>query len=192
MRYPPEETAEKHARILEQASILFRERGFSGVSLSEIMKATGLTHGAFYHHFESKEDLIGKSIEDASVKALESMKEGMARGASRIDYVNGYLSAQHRDDRGNGCLMAGLAGEIAHEPTAQTAFTHHVESMIEGFSEPRAKANKKSVRRDAIHTLSSIVGALILARAVDDPELSDELLRETRAALGVEAAGKHA
>src|SRR5580692_10250843 len=80
MRYPPEETAEKHARILEQASILFRERGFSGVSLSEIMKATGLTHGAFYNHFESKEDLISESIDDASAKLLDFMKESAASG----------------------------------------------------------------------------------------------------------------
>ncbi len=183
MRYPPEETAEKHARILEQASILFRERGFSGVSLSEIMKATGLTHGAFYHHFASKEDLIAKSIEDTSTKALELMREGAARGESRARYVDGYLTEQHRDDRGNGCMMAGLAGEIAREPGAQPAFTQHVEGMIKSFTESRAKTNRKNARRDAIHTLSSIVGALILARAVDDPELSDEILRETRAAL---------
>lgn len=184
MRYPPEETAEKHARILEQASILFRERGFSGVSLSEIMKATGLTHGAFYNHFESKEDLIAKSIEDTSTKALESMREGVARGEPRAQYVDGYLTEQHRDDRGNGCMMAGLAGEIAREPAARPAFTQHVEGMIRGLTESRAKTNKKHARRDAIHTLSSIVGALILARAVDDPELSEEILRETRAALG--------
>jgi TetR/AcrR family transcriptional repressor of nem operon len=183
MRYPPEETAEKHARILEQASILFREHGFSGVSLSEIMKATGLTHGAFYHHFESKEDLIAKSIEDTSAKALESMREGVARGEPRTQYVDGYLTEQHRDDRGNGCMMAGLASEIAREPAAQPAFTQHVEGMLKGFTEPRAMTKKKSARRDAIHTLSSIVGALILARAVDDPKLSEEILRETRAAL---------
>lgn len=183
MRYPPEETAEKHARILEQASLLFRERGFSGVSLSEIMKATGLTHGAFYHHFESKEDLIAKSIEDTSTKALESMREGAARGELPAQYVDRYLTGQHRDDRGSGCMMAGLAGEIAREPAAQPAFTQHVAGMIKGFSAPGAKARKKHARRDAIHTLSSIVGAIVLARAVDDPDLSDEILRETRAAL---------
>ncbi|BBQ00306.1 TetR family transcriptional regulator [Burkholderia sp. SFA1] len=183
MRYPPEETAAKHARILEQASILFRERGFSGVSLSEIMKATGLTHGAFYHHFASKEDLIAKSIEDTSTKAREFMREGAARGESRAQYVDGYLTEQHRDDRGNGCMMAGLAGEIAREPAAQPAFTLHVEGMIKSFTESRAKTKRKNARRDAIHTLSSIVGALILSRAVDDPELSEEILRETRAAL---------
>ncbi|SEB19061.1 TetR/AcrR family transcriptional regulator [Paraburkholderia sartisoli] len=183
MRYPPEETAEKHARILEQASILFRERGFSGVSVSEIMKATGLTHGAFYNHFESKEDLISKSIEDASAKALDSMREGAASGEPTALYVDGYLTGQHRDDRGNGCVMAGLAGEIAREPAARPAFTQHVEGMLKGFTESLAKAKKKNARRHAVHTLSSIVGALILARAVDNPELSEEILRETRAAL---------
>src|ERR1700755_81112 len=139
MRYPPEETARKHARILEQASILFREHGFSGVSVSEIMKATGLTHGAFYNHFESKEDLISKSIEEASAKALDAMKEGTASGEPMTQYVDGYITEQHRDDRGNGCLMAALASEIAREPAAQPAFTRHVEAMIKGFTEPRAK-----------------------------------------------------
>lgn len=183
MRYPPEETAEKHARILEQASILFRERGFSGVSLSEIMKATGLTHGAFYNHFESKEDLISESIEDASTKLLDSMKESAPSGESMTRYVDGYLTEQHRDERGNGCLIAALGSEIAREPAAQPVFTRHVEGTLRGLAEPLVKAKKKNARRDAIHTLSSIVGAIILARAVDDPELSEEILREVRAAL---------
>jgi TetR/AcrR family transcriptional repressor of nem operon len=183
MRYPPEETAEKHARILEQASVLFRERGFSGVSVSEIMKATGLTHGAFYNHFESKEDLVAKSLADASAKALSSMSDGASAGQSMAQFVDEYLSEQHRDDRGNGCLMAALASEIAREPAAQCAFTRHVEGMAAGFTEPLVKAKKKNARRQAIHMLSSIVGAIVLARAVNNPELSEEILRETRAAL---------
>ncbi|WP_109482181.1 TetR/AcrR family transcriptional regulator [Paraburkholderia sp. C35] len=184
MRYPPEETAEKHARILEQASILFRERGFSGVSVSEIMKATGLTHGAFYNHFESKEDLISESIGDASMKALAAMRDGATAGQSLGQFLDEYLSEEHRDDRGNGCLMSALAGEIAREPAAQCAFTRHVAGMVEGFTESLAKAKKKNASRHAIHALSSIVGAIVLARAVDDPQLSEEILRETRAALG--------
>lgn len=183
MRYPPQETAEKHARILEQASVLFRERGFSGVSVSEIMKATGLTHGAFYNHFESKEDLIARSIEDTSVKALGAMREAANAGQSTDQFVDVYLSERHRDNRGNGCMMAALANEIAREPAAQSVFTRHVEAMVENFAEPLAKAKKKNARRHAIHMLSSIVGAIVLARAIDDPELSEEIIRETRAAL---------
>ena len=183
MRYPPQETAEKRARILEQASILFREHGFSGVSVSEIMKATGLTHGPFYNHFDSKEDLVSKSIADASTKALDAMKVDASSGQTTAQFVDEYLSEEHRDDRGNGCVMAALAGEVAREPAAQGAFTRHVEAMVEAFAGPLAKAKKKNARRHAIHTLSSIVGAIVLARAVDNPQFSEEILRETRAEL---------
>ncbi|MCO4876569.1 TetR/AcrR family transcriptional regulator [Paraburkholderia caribensis] len=183
MRYPPKETAEKHARILEQASLLFREHGFSGVSVSEIMKATGLTHGAFYNHFESKEDLISKSVETTSTAALASMQEDASLGESMAQFVEKYLSEQHRDNPKNGCLMAALAGEIAREPAAQSAFTRHVKAMVANFTEPLAAAKSKNARRQAIHTLSSIVGAVVLARAVDDPQLSAEIIRETRTAL---------
>ncbi|HEY4371298.1 MAG TPA: TetR/AcrR family transcriptional regulator [Burkholderiales bacterium] len=175
MRYPPEETAEKHRRILEEAAILFRERGFSGVSVSEIMKATGLTHGAFYNHFDSKEDLIAKSIEEASAKALEAMQP-------IPQYVKTYLSTEHRDDKGRGCLIAALGGEIAREPAAQAAFTQHVEKTLQGLAPPAT--SKKGARRQAIHALSTIIGALVLARGVSDPELSGEILREARLALG--------
>jgi TetR/AcrR family transcriptional regulator, transcriptional repressor for nem operon len=183
MRYPAEETAEKHARILEQASILFRERGFSGVSVSEVMKATGLTHGAFYNHFESKEDLILKSIEDASAKALEHMRENAASGEPVTQYVDRYLTEEHRDDRGNGCLMTALASEIAREPSVKPAFRRHVEGMITNLTEPLEKKRTRAARREAIRTLSSMVGAVILARAIDDPELSEEILLEVRESL---------
>src|SRR6266702_4412292 len=112
MRYPVEETAEKHARILEQASILFRERGFSGVSVSEVMKATGLTHGAFYNHFASKDDLIAKCIDDASGKALELLQADIDSPDRVNRYIRGYLTEDHRDDPGNGCVMAALASEV--------------------------------------------------------------------------------
>jgi TetR/AcrR family transcriptional repressor of nem operon len=80
MRYPAEETAERHRRILEVASVLFRERGFDGVSVGQVMKASGMTQGAFYHHFESKEALIEECLRDASAKSLE--KDGGRRSRS--------------------------------------------------------------------------------------------------------------
>jgi TetR/AcrR family transcriptional repressor of nem operon len=183
MRYPAEETAEKHARILEQASILFRERGFSGVSVSEIMKATGLTHGAFYNHFESKDDLISKCIDDASAKALDLLQASSSSSERVGQYIHDYLTEDHRDDRGNGCVMAALASEVAREPVAQPAFTRHLKGVLKSFIEPFAKSKKKAARADAIHKVSSIVGAIILSRAVDDPELSAEILQEVRKAL---------
>lgn len=111
------------------------------------------------------------------------MKESAASGKPTTQYVDRYLTEQPRDERGDGCLIAALGSEIAREPAAQAAFTRHVEGTLKGLTEPLAKAKKENARRDAIHTLSSIVGAIILARAVDDPELSEEILREVRAVL---------
>lgn len=183
MRYPAEETAEKHQRILEQASVLFRERGFYGVSVSEIMKATGLTHGAFYNHFESKDDLIAKTIGDASSKALMSMRDAEHTPEAMQEYVQNYLSEWHRDDPGMGCLMTALASEVAREPSVQPAFTRHLKGVLACLMAPFAKSKKRNVRRDAIHKISTMVGAIVLARAVDDPVLSEEILREVRNSL---------
>lgn len=104
-------------------------------------------------------------------------------GESIGQYIDGYLTEHHRDDPGTGCPMTALAAEIAREPAAQPVFTRHVVSMLEALSAPVAKGRKKRTRRDAIHTLASMVGAVILARAVDDADISDEILREVREAL---------
>jgi TetR/AcrR family transcriptional repressor of nem operon len=108
------------------------------------MKATGLTHGAFYNHFESKKNLISESIEDASARLLDFMKESPASGKPTTQYVDRYLTEQHRDERGDGCLIAALGSEIAREPAAQAAFTRHVEGTLKGLTEPLAKAKKKN------------------------------------------------
>ncbi|NWB96464.1 TetR/AcrR family transcriptional regulator [Pseudomonas gingeri] len=180
MRYPAEETAEKHRKILLQASILFRERGFSGVSVSEIMKATGLTHGTFYHHFESKDALITESLSDASSRALASMQDAKASTELMHAFIQEYLTEAHRDNKGVGCLMTALGAEVAREPLVRPTLTHHIKSMIEIMAAPFAAAKKRNTRRKAIHQVTSMVGAIILARAVDDPELSEEILREVR------------
>lgn len=181
MRYPAEETAEKHARILEQASQLFRERGFSGVSVSEIMKATGLTHGAFYNHFDSKDALITKSLEHASSSSTSGLAEAQQSPESMIEYVRYYLSAEHRDSPATGCLMVALGPEVSREPVARSAFTEHLKTTVARFAAHFPWSKKRSARRNAIRLLSTMVGAVILARAVNDPELSDEILREVRA-----------
>src|SRR5471030_3162784 len=100
MRYPAAETAEKHQRILDAASRLFRERGFSGVSVGEIMKETGLTHGPFYNHFASKEALIAESLAHITCKSLEGIDEVSPDAAGKAAYLASYLSEGHRDAPG--------------------------------------------------------------------------------------------
>jgi TetR/AcrR family transcriptional repressor of nem operon len=181
MRYPAAETAEKHERILDQASRLFRERGFSGVSVSEIMKATDLTHGSFYNHFDSKDALISKSLDYASRKSLADLANAKDSSESMLAYVMDYLSPEHRDEPGNGCLMAALGTEIGREPVARASFTAHLKTSVERFAAYFPWSKKRNKRRNAIRTLSTLVGAMILARAVDDPAFSDEILSQVRA-----------
>lgn len=180
MRYPAEETAQKHQRILEQASQLFRERGFSGVSLSEIMKATGLTHGAFYNHFDSKDALISKSLEHASTISCADLTTALHTPEDMAAYVDKYLSIEHRDAPATGCLITSLGPEISREPIARAGFTTHIRTMIDKLSRHSPWSKKTNARRKALCTLSTMVGAMVLARGVDDPELSEEILRAVR------------
>ena len=183
MRYPAAETAEKHARIVEQAARLFRERGFDGVSVGEIMKETGLTHGPFYNHFASKEALMAESFAHAAETAGALMAQATPDAAGKAAYLSAYLSPTHRDAPGSGCPIAALSTEVARVPAVRGAYTAHIRSVLARFAAYFPWSNKRHARREAIAALSALVGALTLARAVDDEALSTEILRETLASL---------
>jgi TetR/AcrR family transcriptional repressor of nem operon len=178
MRYPAAETAAKHARILEKASRLFRERGFADVSVAEIMQATGLTHGPFYNHFTSKEGLMVEAVEHASEEGLKALDAAPRSEKGKRDFVSRYLSPEHRDCPEDGCLIAALGTEIAREPAVRTAMTTHVKTMIAKMASHFTWKKGRSARGETIRTLSCALGALILARAVDDDDLSREILKE--------------
>jgi TetR/AcrR family transcriptional regulator, transcriptional repressor for nem operon len=184
MRYPASETAEKHEKILKEAARLFRERGFGGAGVAEIMKAAGLTHGAFYAHFSSKEALEA----DAVKRAFEqSDRRIYALTAEATDpkraFLDNYLSAAHRDHPGAGCAIAALGPEIARDAAARKPFTRQVQHMIDRMAARFRWKRKSAARRNAIHLLSAAVGALVLARAVNDSRLSDEILESVRDSL---------
>jgi TetR/AcrR family transcriptional repressor of nem operon len=181
MRYPPEETAAKHRRILEEAGRLFRERGFAGVSVGEIMKATGLTHGPFYNHFASKEALMAEALADLSARTRADFDCILAKQGIGA-YLDLYLSRRHVDSAGEGCLMTALAADSAKEPATRGAFTAHVQGVIDRLMRvlPGKRHHKADARADAILALAAMVGAVTLARAVEDPALGDEILAATR------------
>ena len=174
MRYPAEDTAEKHERILHEASRLFRERGFEDVTVAEVMKAAGLTHGAFYSHFPDKESLVAAAVEYAMQSTLRNIQGSRGSQKERQQHLDRYLSPKHRDNVGLGCAMAAFCGELRHEPEAQTAFTIQLKEIIKVMGGKRG---------EDIARLSAMVGAVALSRAVSDEKLSDEILRETRNAL---------
>jgi TetR/AcrR family transcriptional regulator, transcriptional repressor for nem operon len=181
MRYPASETAQKHERILSEASRLFRERGFAGAGVAEVMKAVGLTHGAFYAHFESKKALAVEAVACAFAQSEHRIYARTAKAADpKAAFLEAYLSATHRDGPGKGCAIAALGPEIARDPAVRRPFTEQVKRMITHMVERFRWKGTAAPRQNAIHLLSAAVGALILARAVDDPELSDEILATVR------------
>jgi TetR/AcrR family transcriptional repressor of nem operon len=185
MRYPAEETAARHQRILQEASRLFREHGIDRVSLPEVMKAAQLTHGPFYNHFASKEALIAECLKCAMDATLQQLLSGKRSKAALREFLDEYLCREHRDNPGDGCVFAALASEIARHPDARVSFTQCFKDMLSAMSVKFAPAGGRNgeARAEALRILVGMVGAVILARAVDDKALSDEILARTHADL---------
>ncbi|MGX9117121.1 TetR/AcrR family transcriptional regulator [Mesorhizobium sp. BHbsci] len=178
MKVSREKMAENRTRILEEAGRLFREKGFESVSVSEVMKAAGLTHGGFYGHFASKDDLIAESLAHMLATSLREPRD--------FDrFADGYLSEAHLANASTGCPTAALASETAHrDPTARSAMTAGLKKQLDRMAGSVSRTDGSTARREAIGRWSAMVGAVILARACDDAALATELLRETRAWIG--------
>jgi TetR/AcrR family transcriptional regulator, transcriptional repressor for nem operon len=172
MRYPAEETAAKHERIVKEASRLFRERGFENVTVGEVMKAAGLTHGAFYAHFGSKQELEQAAVAyGQALSASRARSHGATKKGTRA-YSDRYLSPRHRDQPGDGCTMAALGQEIARStPEVKAAFERGLEEILSADG---------ADRKDAIFRTAALLGGVVLARAVQDVRLSDEILESVR------------
>ncbi len=142
------------------------------------MKAADLTHGSFYNHFESKQTLIGDCIDYVCILAVGQIGAAKPSEGGKRSFVAKYLSIAARDDPGHACLMSSLGPEIAREPTAKPAMTRYVQAFIGKLVSHFPWSRPKDARGDAIRMTTSLVGALVLARAVDDDALSREILRE--------------
>jgi TetR/AcrR family transcriptional repressor of nem operon len=180
MKVTRAQALENRARIVETASTLFRERGYDGVSVADLMSAAGFTHGGFYKHFESKADLMAEA---AGAGFSQSVSNLAGLDAARI--VVEYLSRAHRDSLGAGCTLAALSGDAARQPeTIKQAFAAGIESQLAILTREDAALDenaKREARAKRIDTLAHIVGALVLSRACpDDSPLADEILEVCR------------
>jgi TetR/AcrR family transcriptional regulator, transcriptional repressor for nem operon len=176
MRYPVEETAAKHERIVKEASRLFRERGFENVTVAEVMKAAGLTHGAFYAHFSSKQDLERAAVAYGQDLTASRNRSYGATKKGRRAYADRYLSPWHRDNPAEGCTMAALTPEVARSaPEIKVAFERGFEEILSAVG---------GDRDEAIFQTAALLGGVALARAVQDPKLSNEILESVRQKLG--------
>ncbi len=181
--------AEKQAsrdRILQAAAALVRERGIDGVGLAELMAEAGLTHGGFYRHFASRDDLIAEALARALAEGEVRLAAASDAAAAPLSALaRAYLSTAHRDDVASGCAVAALAPDVARAaPDVRRLFTRQIVRNADlirrcASTERGAPAD----RADALNALSLMAGALMLARAVDDPALSDDILAAARSSL---------
>ncbi|TCV92906.1 TetR family transcriptional regulator [Luteibacter rhizovicinus] len=180
MRYDKGHKEITRQRILEAAAGRFRSEGIEAVGVVSLMNEVGLTQGGFYNHFPSKEDLVRESLSDGFESTLDRLKARVAasRGDGLKALVTGYLSVEHRDHPERGCTAAALSSEIGRRPDAtRAAFTEGFGDVVEFVGENLPDTLKPKQRRAlAMAIFASMVGTISLARAVDDPALSEEIL----------------
>ena len=186
MRLTSEQAKQNRQLILETASRMFRLHGMENVSVADIMKQSGFTHGGFYNHFNSKEELAAEAVTWAFEKSAHGLSEKFASARSPQKafevVISEYLSPTYRDSSTGGCPASALPADAARNgKEVQTAFADGVESYLDIFA-ARMDGNKQEARQQAVALLSGLVGALILSRAVkkSNPKLSDELLSSAR------------
>jgi len=178
MRVSKVQVAENRRSILEAAARLFRERGFDGVTVADVMAAAGLTHGGFYRHFASKDELITRTFDHVLASVAETAPDTLA------SYAEAYLTAAHRDDTSGSCLFSTLGSEAARSTAAtRQVMTASIRRQIEQLAPSAPGSTPEEKRRNAIAGWAAMVGAVMLARIADDPALSDELIANTREAL---------
>jgi TetR/AcrR family transcriptional regulator, transcriptional repressor for nem operon len=177
MRYEKGHKNTTRRHILEVASERFRESGVAAVGLAGIMEAAGLTNGAFYSHFESKEDLVRAVLVDALSRREQKHRANLEAKAGFEATIRDYLSARHRDGAGTGCPTAALVAEIARHPKkTRDAFTEKMSGIFSLTAAQIGKGSSAQRRRHAIAIYGMMVGALQLSRAVSSRSLSDEIL----------------
>src|SRR6516165_4049202 len=187
MRKSRIEAAKTRERIVTAAAAEFRQHGIAATGLADLMKAAGLTHGGFYRHFKSKDQLVA----EACSAAVATMTERVASSASRKrgrkcleTAVADYLSTEHRDNLRDGCPLAALGAELARADTqtraaATAGFLKLVDALAGGFDE----GTLEEARRQAIVAALTLIGALTVSRVVTDQALSDTILRTVEKAV---------
>jgi AcrR family transcriptional regulator len=186
-RYGKGQREATRRHILEIASAQFRESGIAAVGLAGIMTDAGLTNGAFYTHFASKEELVRAVLRDALERREQRLRDNLAVGVALETTIRDYLSPRHRDGAASGCPTAALAAEIARHPKAtRDAFTAKIKDIIALMAAQMPEGSPKERRRRAVAVYAIMVGALQLARAINDRQLSEDILADAaEAAIGL-------
>ena len=168
--------ASTHERIVESAASEIRKHGCSGISVANVMKAAGLTHGGFYAHFMSRDDMLEQALDRGNAEGIARLIAAgqLAEPGGALDaIVASYLSDRHVDHPEGGCTLAALGTELARQaPRLRHRATRHVEAMVRLIAEQLPGDDMPDQRARALAMVSSLVGAVVIARLVDDPTLS--------------------
>jgi TetR/AcrR family transcriptional repressor of nem operon len=177
MRYSEDHKQETRRRILEVAGRRFKQDGIDRSGVATLMSDAGLTNGAFYGHFSSKEDLVANVLADQLRTQRKSFDDQPSDRAGLEAFVRSYLSPEHRDQLASGCPSAALLDEIARRATdTRDVFTAEVMGVVDDIASRLDQADVDGARADALTIFGLMVGTLQLARALTDRQLSDRLL----------------
>ncbi|MEO5806850.1 TetR family transcriptional regulator [Devosia sp.] len=183
-----QQASEHHQGILDAASHLFRKQGVAATSVPEIMRAAGLTHGGFYGHFASKEALAAQATAHAfdwldDLFTTITTRSAGNNAAARRDLLQTYLSATHRDDPANGCVVAALANDIGRNPADTGTANAFVKGLEAAIARMAGDTGISTDRAGALVDYATVVGAITLARATAGTPLSEEILSTVKTAL---------
>jgi TetR/AcrR family transcriptional repressor of nem operon len=178
-RTTPSRKEVTHERIVGAAARAIRRSGYDGTGVADIMKKVGLTHGGFYAHFDSREAMLAEAADRAGADSVATLTR-VAAAAPPQDalraLISSYLSKEHVDGVENGCPMAALGSEMPRQaPKVRRAATRRIKEMIDLVARHSPRQGEPGAYQQALVTVATMVGALVLARAVDDPKLSAAL-----------------
>ena len=177
MRYSKDHKQATRQRILEAAGRRFKEDGIDSAGVAAVMSDAGLTNGAFYAHFASKEDLVANVLADQLRAQRQSFDAQHPDRPGLEAFIRSYLSPQHRDQSADGCPSAALLDEIARRPAAtKQVFTDELMGIIDDIASRLDPTDAEAARTDALTIFGLMIGTLQLARALTDRDLSDQLL----------------
>jgi len=184
MRKSKVETAETRQRIVEVAAREFRANGIQATGVADLMSEAGLSHGGFYRHFDSKDQLVAKACEAGLTTMIGELEEA-ANGSEGKDgfraIVEAYVSSTHRDEPEHGCPLAGLGSELARaDEQARSAASRGFDELVEMLAKRIGRRQREAARSEAVFALSAMIGAITMSRIITDPDASLSILQDVR------------
>jgi TetR/AcrR family transcriptional regulator, transcriptional repressor for nem operon len=184
MKKSKAETADTRRRIVDVAAREFRANGIQSTGLADLMSSAGLSHGGFYRHFESKDHLVAEACEAGLTAIIERLEAAAGDRVGKAGFdaiVDAYVSTSHRDDPAEGCPLAGMGSELARADThTRAAAARGFDGLVEVLAKRSGRRRKEAAHSESVFALSAMIGALTMARVVEDPEASAAILRDVK------------